>query len=161
MSKKKVNKKKGISFTRKTITIRKPRKASIISLQNKIEKKQRELRKKEKPSIRYSFHIESLKVDKFNIVSEIIFNYKGTLYIPKSQKQNYKPANAEVSGTFTIPHNIEHEITTTDFNYIKRSQMISLLKNNLRKEYIKDMQEMIKKEILPDYKIIDELPWKY
>ena len=150
----------GIKFTTKTITLRKPKKSAILSLQDKVEKKQRELRKKEKPFVRYSFHIESMLVDKYNIVEEIEFNYKGTLVIPKSQKVNYKPANASVSGTYRIPSDIKHPIKTTDFNYLKRSEIISLLRKNVRKDYVRELQELVKKEILPDFKIISDLPWK-
>ena len=162
MAKKKQNIRRGggIKFTVKTITVRKPKEAAILSLKNKVEQKQRELRKKEKPFVRYSFHIESILVDKFNIVEEIVFNYKGTLVIPQSQKVNYKPANASVSGTYRIPSDLKHPIRTTDFNYLKRSEIISLLKNNVRKDYIKELQELVKKEILPDFKIISDLPWK-
>jgi len=162
MAKKKKNtrRKGGIRFTAKTITVRRPKEAAIISLKSDVEQKQRELRKKEKPFVRYSFHIESILVDKFNIVEEIVFNYKGTLVIPKSQKVNYKPANASVSGTYRIPSDLKHPITYTDFNKLKRAEIISLLQKNVRQDYIKELQELVKKEILPDFKIINDLPWK-
>ena len=162
MAKKKQNIRRGggIRFTAKTITVRKPKEAAIISLKNEVEQRQRELRRKEKPFVRYSFHIESLLVDKHNIVEEIVFNYKGTLVIPKSQKINYKPANAKVSGTYRIPSDLEHPIKHTAFTELKRSEIISLLQKNVRQDYIKELQELVKKEILPDFKIINDLPWK-
>ena len=89
-----------------------------------------------------------------------MFNYKGTLVIPKSQKVNYKPANASVSGTYRIPSDLKHPITYTDFNKLKRAEIISLLQKNVRQDYIKELQELVKKEILPDFKIINDLPWK-
>ena len=68
-----------------------------------------ELRKKEKPFIRYSFSVESLKVDHKNLVEEILFVYKGTMVIPKSQKDNYKPGSSSVQGVYVIKENDNDE----------------------------------------------------
>ena len=120
MAKKKINKKtkvkkepvKKVTLSRK----RKPSKAFIFKLKQDAEQKLKELRKKEKPFVRYSFHIESIKVDSQNILEEITYNYKGTMVIPKSQKDNYKPGTTYVTGVFIIQSNIEWDGTYKDFS---------------------------------------------
>jgi hypothetical protein len=119
-----------------------------------------ELRKKEKPFIRYSFSVESLKVDHKNLVEEILFVYKGTLVIPKSQKENYKPGSSSVQGVHVIKDNTNDTVFKKDFNSITKQEVIKHLINNVRSGYVLDMRQTIKKELLPEYKIITKLPWK-
>ena len=154
--KKKV-KKKGLTITLRS---RQPSKIAILKLKNAVEKKEAELRKKEKPFIRYSFHIESVEVDGNNLLEEIVFLYKGTMVIPKSQKGNYDQGSYSVNGTYVVPHNIDHAVRLQDFKSIKRKQVIELLTKNVREDYITGMRQMIHKELMPEYKIITELPWK-
>lgn len=154
--KKKV-KKKGLTITLRS---RKPSQSAVLKLRNEAEKKQADLRKKEKPFIRYSFHIESVEVDGNNLLEEIVFLYKGTMVIPKSQKSNYDQGSYSVNGTYVVPHNIDHVVRLQDFKSIKRKDVIDLLLNNVREDYITGMRQMIHKELMPEYKIITELPWK-
>ena len=155
-AKKKVQK-KGLTIT---LRGRQPSQSAILTLKNAIEKKETELRKKEKPFIRYSFHIESVEVDGNNLLEEIVFLYKGTMVIPKSQKDNYKQGSYSVNGTYVVPHNIDHVVRLQDFKSIKRKDVIDLLLKNVRTDYIAGMRQMIHKELMPEYKIITDLPWK-
>ena len=155
--KKAVEKKPAI---KKSTRKRKPSKAVIFKLKQAAEQKLKDLRKKEKPFVRYSFHIDSIKVDSQNILEEITYNYKGTMVIPKSQKDNYKPGSTYVTGVFIIPSNLEWDGSTKDFSKVSRSDIITLLKNNIRKGHIDGMKEIIEKELMPEFKIIKDLPWK-
>ena len=155
-AKKKV-KKKGLTIT---LRGRQPSQLAILTLKNAVEEKQVDLRKKEKPFIRYSFHIESVEVDGNNLLEEIVFLYKGTMVIPKSQKDNYKQGSYSVNGTYVVPHNIDHVVRLQDFKSIKRKDVIDLLLKNVRTDYIAGMRQMIHKELMPEYKIITDLPWK-
>ena len=119
-----------------------------------------QLRKKEKPFIRYSFSVESLKVDHKNLVEEILFVYKGTMVIPKSQKDNYQPGSSSVQGVYVIPDNTNDPVFKKDFNSINKQEVIKHLINNVRSGYVLDMRQTIKKELMPEYKIITKLPWK-
>tara|TARA_R100001463_G_scaffold103447_1_gene157748 strand:- start:950 stop:1465 length:516 start_codon:yes stop_codon:yes gene_type:complete len=119
-----------------------------------------ELRKKEKPFIRYSFVVESLKVDHKNLVEEILFEYKGTMVIPKSQKDNYKPGSSSVQGVHVIKDNTNDPVFKKDFNSITKQEVVKHLINNVRSGYVLDMRQTIKKELMPEYKIITKLPWK-
>lgn len=119
-----------------------------------------ELRKKEKPFIRYSFNVESLKVNQKNLVEQILFEYKGTMVIPKSQKDNYKPGSNSVQGVYVIKDNDNDPVFSKDFNSINKQEVIKHLINNVRDGYVLDMRETIKKELMPEYKIITKLPWK-
>jgi len=119
-----------------------------------------ELRKKETPFIRYSFNVESLKVNHKNLVEQILFIYKGTLVIPKSQKDNYEPGNSSVQGVYVIKDNDNDPVFSKDFNSINKQEVIKHLINNVRDGYVLDMRETIKRELMPEYKIITKLPWK-
>jgi hypothetical protein len=124
-----------------------------------IKKTDKELRKIERPFIRYSFIVKSLKVNKNNLVEEIIFEYKGTIVIPKSQKENYNSGSSSVEGVYTIKQNTNNAIFSKDFNFITKQEVVRYLIDNVRSGYILDMRETIKKELMPEYKIITKLPW--
>ena len=147
--------------------VKKPVKKSFIDkiksifIKEKSEKSRIvELRKKEKPFIRYSFNVESLKVDHKNLVEEVLFVYKGTMVIPKSQKDNYEPGSSSVQGVYVIPDNTNDSVFKKDFNSITKQEVIRHLINNVRSGYVLDMRQTIKKELMPEYKIITKLPWK-
>jgi|TARA_R110002072_G_scaffold1957_4_gene16029 hypothetical protein len=143
----------------KKVRSRKPSQATVLKLQREVEVKQAELRKKEKPFIRYSFHVESIEVDSNNLLEQIVFLYKGTMVIPNSLKEDYKPGSYSVVGTYIIPHDLDHLVRTRDFTQIKRKEIIKLLLDNVRPTYITGMKELIHKELMPEYKIITDHPW--
>ena len=150
--KKKVVKKPKKKVITSKVKIRKPVKTTVLKLQDEINK-YKELRKIERPFIRYSFIVESLKVDKNNIIEEIIFEYKGTMVIPKSQKENYK------SGSNSVKEGSIDPLFNKDYNLVKKTELIKHLLDNVREGYILDMRQTIKKELMPEYKIITKLPW--
>ena len=143
----------------KKVRSRKPSQATVLKLQREVEVKQAELRKKEKPFIRYSFHVESIEVDSNNLLEQIVFLYKGTMVIPNSLKEDYNPGSYSVVGTYIIPHDLDHLVRTRDFTQIKRKEIIKLLLDNVRPTYITGMKELIHKELMPEYKIITDHPW--
>ena len=143
----------------KKVRSRKPSQATVLKLQREVEVKQAELRKKEKPFIRYSFHVESIEVDSNNLLEQIVFLYKGTMVIPNSLKEDYKPGSYSVVVTYIIPHDLDHLVRTRDFTQIKRKEIIKLLLDNVRPTYITGMKELIHKELMPEYKIITDHPW--
>lgn len=165
MKKKKIKKPAATKVVEKKVT--KPVKKSFIDKIKSIFIKEEaektrivELRKKEKPFIRYSFNVESLKVNQKNLVEQILFEYKGTMVIPKSQKDNYKPGSNSVQGVYVIKDNDNDPVFSKDFNSINKQEVIKHLINNVRGGYVLDMRETIKKELMPEYKIITKLPWK-
>ena len=165
MKKKKIKKPDATKVVEKKVT--KPVKKSFIDKIKSIFIKEEaektrivELRKKEKPFIRYSFNVESLKVNQKNLVEQILFEYKGTMVIPKSQKDNYKPGSNSVQGVYVIKDNDNDPVFSKDFNSINKQEVIKHLINNVRGGYVLDMRETIKKELMPEYKIITKLPWK-
>ena len=140
-------------------SVRKPSQSTILKLQREVEAKQEELKKKEKPFIRYSFHVESIEVDSKNLLEQIVFLYKGTLVIPNSLKDTCKPRSYSVTGTYIIPHDLDHAVRKQDFKSIKRKDIITLLLENVRPTYIAGMKDLIYKELMPGYKIIADHPW--
>jgi len=158
-SKKTAVKKSDAKKVKKPRAIRKPSQESILKLKHEAILKQEELRKKEKPYIRYSFHIESVEVDVNNLLEHIVFEYKGTMVIPQSQKLNYKSGSYSVSGTYIVPHDLDHAVRIKDYRSIKRNDIIQLLLSNVRPTYIEGMKEIIHKELMPEYKIITDHPW--
>ena len=157
VKKKAVNKRKKKVITSK-VKIKKPVKTTVLKPQDEIDK-YKELRKIERPFIRYSFIVESLKINKYNIIEEIIFEYKGTMVIPKSQKENYKSGSNSVKGACVIKEDNINPIFKKDYNLVKKSEIKNYLLDNLREGYILSMRQTIKKELMPEYKIISKLPW--
>ena len=153
--KKKVVKKKAVNkkVVKKKIIV------SKVKVKKPTKKTDSELRKIERPFIRYGFIVESLKVDKNNIIEEIIFEYKGPMVIPKSQKDNYKSGSSSVQGTYIIKEDSIDLVCSRDFNTVKKTEIIKHLLDNVREGYILDMRKTIKKELMPEYKIITKLPW--
>ena len=133
---------------------------SIFIKEESIKLKEVQLRKKERPFVRYSFIVESLKVNKDNVVEQILFEYKGTMVIPKSQKDNYKQGSSSVQGVYVIKEKDNHPVFSKDFNLITKQEIVRHLTDNVRDGYVLDMRETIKKELMPEYKIITKLPWK-
>ena len=140
---------------------RKPSKTTLLKLKNAAEEKLRELRKKERPYIRYSFHIESIEVDGNNLIEEIVYNYRGTMVIPKSQKENYKPGFAEVVGVYIVPKDLDSIVRRLDFKQLKRKDIMYMLTRAVREDHKLAMQEIISKELMPQNKKISDLPWRY
>ena len=147
--------------------IKKPVKKSFIDKikdifisKESVEEREVELRKIEKPFLRYSFIVESLKVDKNNLVQQILFEYKGTMVIPKSQKGNYDPGSSSVQGVYVVKDNITHPVFSKDYNSINKQDVVRHLIDNVRSGYVLDMRDTIMKELMPEYKIITKLPWK-
>ena len=132
----------------------------IFIKEETVEEREVELRKKEKPFLRYSFIVDSLKVDKNNLVEQILFEYKGTMVIPKSQKGNYDPGSSSVQGVYVIKDNTTNSVFCKDFNSITKQEVVRHLIDNVRHGYVLDMRETIMKELMPEYKIITKLPWK-
>jgi hypothetical protein len=112
------------------------------------------------PMIRYTFNILSLVANKQNIIEEVVFNYKGTLVIPKSLKSSWNPKNHSVEGIFVIPRGTKHPVLTKDYRNLTRKEVVTFLGLNIRDTYIAGLKEIIYKEIWPDFKIIKDLPWK-
>jgi len=151
-----------ITFSTSTITVRKPISESVLKLRHQI--KMDELKKKEKPNVRYRFHIESIEVNKRNIITDIKFLYKGILYIPKSYKDTVKPASGSVIGSIKVPEGRkpeDHVVGKRDYKKLQRKEIIDWLNKNVREGYIQGMKEHINKQIFPENKKIDKLPWKY
>ena len=163
IKKKEVKKQKVVkkAIVKNSTRKRKPAKTTIVKLKNSVEEKLRELRKKEKPFVRYSFHINSIKVDANNILEEVIYDYRGVLVIPKSQKDNYKAGNVSVTGVYILSNGLKWNGSNKDMSKVSKSDVINLLKDNIREGYIDSMKETIEKELMPEFKIINDLPWKY
>jgi hypothetical protein len=115
---------------------------------------------KETPLVRYTFSIISLVTNKQNIIEEIVFNYKGTLVIPKSLKETWQPNNHTLQGTFVIPKGIKSSVLNKDYRKLTRKEVVNFLSTHIRDSYIDGLKEIIYKEVWPDYKIINKLPWK-
>ncbi|MAO22734.1 MAG: hypothetical protein CMJ25_18445 [Phycisphaerae bacterium] len=143
--------------TIKKATIKKPIKRKPV-VKKVIEKPF--AKKIEKAFIRYSIEITKFIADKNNILLEVFFDYKGTLVIPKSLKEDIKPGNHIVSGSFMIPEGVKDPVLLKDYNQLTKSEVIGFLKNNIREAYLQHLSQMIEDELFPDVKIIEDLPWK-
>ena len=112
------------------------------------------------PIIRHSYEIISLATDDKNRLTEIHFNYKGVLVIPKFLKKSWKASSAEVQANYCIPSTLKHPILDKDYRHLGKKETTTFLAMHLREEYVTGLKELLYKEITPEIKIIDELPWK-
>jgi len=110
--------------------------------------------------VRYYLEIISLTANEENLLEEITFVYKGVLIIPKSLKSVYKDNSYTTQCTFTIPKNIKDPILTKNFSNLTKKETHKFLIDNLSDRYISGIKKIIYKEVWPEHKIIDELPWK-
>ena len=111
-------------------------------------------------SSRYTFDIISLSANSKNKLTEIEYNYTGVLLIPKHLKNTIKGKRSSVSGLFTINTNIKDSVLNKNYKNLSKKEIIDFLKKNLRQDYILGIKEIINKDIFPEVKKINVLPWK-
>ena len=114
---------------------------------------------KEHLSQRFYFDIESLVTDGNSLIKEIIFTYTGSLVIPKSLKSTYDKKSVTVHGTYLVKNTDEGIVTTQDYKSLSKNDVKSFLVKYLRNEYITGMQDIIKKDLLPETNLVIDLPW--
>ena len=114
---------------------------------------------KEHLSQRFYFDIESLVTDGNSLIKEIIFTYTGSLVIPKSLKSTYDKKSVTVHGTYLVKNTDEGIVTTQDYKSLSKNDVKSFLVKYLRNEYITGMQDIIKKDLLPDTNLVVDLTW--
>lgn len=110
-------------------------------------------------SQRFYFDIESLVTDGNSLIKEIVFTYTGSLVIPKSLKSTYEKKSVTVHGSYIVKDIDEGVVITTDYKLLSKSDVKSFLQMHLRSDYIKGMQEIIMKELLPETNLVVDLPW--
>jgi len=132
--------------------IRKPKTKVIVKTPTIVE---------ERPlNIKYYLEIISLITSEEGFIKEIVFTNKGVLVIPPSLKDIYKPDSHTTQSTFIIPENIKDPILTKHFNNLTRTETLNFLKDHLTDTYMTGIKKIIYKEVWPEHKIIDQLPWK-
>jgi len=110
-------------------------------------------------SQRFYFDIESLVTDGNSLIKEITFTYTGSLVIPKSLKSTYDKKSVTVHGSYIIKDTDEGIVTTQDYKSLSKNDVKSFLVKYLRNEYITGMQDIIKKDLLPETNLVIDLPW--
>jgi len=110
--------------------------------------------------IKYYLEIVSLITNEEGFLEEIIFTYKGVLVIPLSLKNIYKADSHTTQSTFTIPKNIKDPILTKRFDNLTKKETLNFLKDHLTDAYMTGIKKIIYKEVWPEHKIINQLPWK-
>lgn len=148
MKKKKTTTKKAVKKTAKKKVVKK-----------KIVKKIEAPVIQEYLSQRFYFDIESLVTDVNSLIKEIVFTYTGSLVIPKSLKSTYEKKSVTVHGSYIVKDTDEGVVTTTDYKQLSKSDVKSFLQMHLRDDYINGMQDIIKKDLLPETNLVVDLPW--
>lgn len=137
--------------------IKKPTKKSVVK--KKVVKEVEVPVVKEHLSQRFYFDIESLVTNANSLIKEIVFTYTGTLVIPKSLKSIYEKNSVTVHGSYIVKDTDEGIVTTTDYKQLSKSDVKSFLQKHLRDDYINGMQDIIKKDLLPETNLVVDLPW--
>lgn len=150
MKKKKTTTKKAVKKTAKKKVVKK-----------KIVKKIEAPVIQEYLSQRFYFDIESLVTDVNSLIKEIVFTYTGSLVIPKSLKSTYEKKSVTVHGSYIVKDTDEGVVTTTDYKQLSKSDVKSFLQMHLRDDYINGMQDVIKKDLLPETNLVVDLPWQF
>jgi hypothetical protein len=113
----------------------------------------------EQLSQRFYFDIESLVTDGNSLIKEIIFTYTGSLVIPKSLKSTYEKKSVTVHGSYIVKDTDEGVVTTQDYKSLSKNDVKTFLVKYLRNDYITGMQDVIKKDLLPETNLVVDLPW--
>ena len=149
----------------KKTTTKKPIKKPIKKTAKKKVVKKKIVKKIEAPVIqehlsqRFYFDIESLVTNANSLIKEIVFTYTGSLIIPKSLKSIYEKNSITVHGSYIVKDTDEGVVTTTDYKQLSKSDVKSFLQRYLRDDYINGMQDIIKKDLLPETNLVVDLPW--
>ena len=114
---------------------------------------------KEYLSQRFYFDIESLVTDGNSLIKEIVFTYTGSLVIPKSLKSTYEKKSVTVHGSYIVKDTDEGVVTERDYKSLSKNDVKTFLVKYLRDDYITGMQNIIKKDLLPDTNLVVDLPW--
>ena len=114
---------------------------------------------KEHLSQRFYFDIESLVTDGNSLIKEIVFTYTGSLVIPKSLKLTYEKKSVTVHGSYIVKDTDEGVVATQDYKSLSKNDVKTFLIKYLRDDYITGMQDIIKKDLLPDTNLVVDLPW--
>lgn len=110
--------------------------------------------------IKYYQEVISLSTNERGLLKEIIFEIRGTLVIPQSLKPYHEPNSHAVQSTFVIPSHIEDPILTRDYSTLTKKEVNRFLTEHFRSDHLAGVKEVIYKEVWPEHKIINELPWK-
>jgi uncharacterized protein with ACT and thioredoxin-like domain len=141
-------------------------KKAIKKTTNKKVVKKKIVKKEEAPIVqehlseRFYFDIESLVTDGNSLIKEIVFTYTGSLVIPKSLKSIYEKKSVTVHGSYIIKDADEGVVTKKDYKSLSKNEVKTFLIKYLRDDYITGMQDIIKKDLLPDTNLVVNLPWK-
>lgn len=138
--------------------IKKPTKKKVVK--KKVVKKVEAPIIQEYLSQRFYFDIESLVTDANSLIKEIVFTYTGVLVIPKSLKSIYDKNSITVNGSYIVKDTDEGIIKTRDYKTLSKNDVKLFLIKHLRDDYISGMQDVIKKDLLPDTNLVVDLPWK-
>ena len=93
------------------------------------------------------------------MIKEIIFTYTGSLVIPKSLKSTYEKKSVTVHGSYIVKDTDEGVVTTQDYKSLSKNDVKTFLVKYLRNDYITGMQDVIKKDLLPETNLVVDLPW--
>jgi uncharacterized protein with ACT and thioredoxin-like domain len=141
-------------------------KKAIKKTTNKKVVKKKIVKKEEAPIVqehlseRFYFDIESLVTDGNSLIKEIVFTYTGSLVIPKSLKSTYEKKSVTVHGSYIVKDTDEGVVTKKDYKSLSKNEVKTFLIKYLRDDYITGMQDIIKKDLLPDTNLVVNLPWK-
>jgi len=137
--------------------IKKPTKKKVVK--KKTIKKVEAPVVKEHLSQRFYFDIESLVTDGNSLIKEIVFTYTGSLVIPKSLKSTYEKKSVTVHGSYIVKDTDEGVVAERDYKSLSKNDVKTFLVKYLRDDYITGMQNIIKKDLLPDTNLVVDLPW--
>lgn len=141
---------------KKTSTKKKVTKKKVVK---KVVKKVQAPVVKEHLSQRFYFDVESLVTDGNSLIKEIVFTYTGSLVIPKSLKSTYEKKSVTVHGSYIVKDADEGVVTKKDYKSLSKNEVKTFLIKYLRDDYITGMQDIIKKDLLPDTNLVVNLPW--
>jgi len=140
-------------------------KKAIKKTTNKKVVKKKIVKKEEAPIVqehlseRFYFDIESLVTDGNSLIKEIVFTYTGSLVIPKSLKSTYEKKSVTVHGSYIVKDTDEGVVVTQDYKSLSKNDVKTFLIKYLRDDYITGMQNIIKKDLLPNTNLVVDLPW--
>lgn len=119
-------------------------------------KKKKVIKKKviKKPEeIKYTYNIISIEANKKNLISQITYEFVGTIGKYSSKRTGV------ASGALVVHFDKDQIVSTLDYKKITKNQFIKYIKENISDNYCQALKDIIYEQLFPTKKNITEFSW--
>tara|TARA_R100000541_G_scaffold24733_2_gene34430 strand:+ start:2086 stop:2454 length:369 start_codon:yes stop_codon:yes gene_type:complete len=108
---------------------------------------------KKPEEVKYTFDIVSIEANKNNIISQITYEFAGTIGKYSSKRTGI------ASGALVVHFDKEQIVSTLDYKNVTKRQLIKYIKDNISNNYYQALKDIIYEQLYPTKKNITEFSW--